>query len=83
MTRIAPKALVQPKTELETSHSAFAGTYVIEGHVPAASIRRLLGEKPSLSSLIAPGMPMGSPGMANAVLAISDNGNTTVYARYL
>lgn len=44
-------------------HTAEIGGYVIEGHVPADDIKRLLREKPSARGLVLPGMPMGSPGM--------------------
>ena len=44
-------------------HTAKVGGYLIEGHVPAADIRRLLVEKPQAIGLAAPGMPVGSPGM--------------------
>jgi len=44
-------------------HTAEVGGYVIEGHVPAADIKRLLEEKPDARGLVLPGMPMGSPGM--------------------
>lgn len=44
-------------------HTAKIGGYVIEGHVPAADIRRLLKDKPKIDGIAAPGMPMGSPGM--------------------
>lgn len=76
--------------EVESCHTALAENYVIEGHVPAATIRQLLREKPSIHGLTAPGMPMGSPGMDDegitkkpyAVLAMGNDGSTTVYARY-
>jgi len=45
-------------------HTAFVDGYAIEGHVPAYDIRRLLRERPQVSGLTAPGMPMNSPGMA-------------------
>jgi len=45
-------------------HTAFVGDYAIEGHVPADDVKRLLKEKPDISGLTAPGMPMQSPGMA-------------------
>lgn len=48
---------------LASCHTATVGGYVIEGHVPASSIRRLLREKPALAGLAVPGMPAGSPGM--------------------
>lgn len=44
-------------------HTAEIGGYVIEGHVPAADIKRLLEEKPNARGLVLPGMPLGSPGM--------------------
>ena len=44
-------------------HTAKVGDYVVEGHVPAADIRRLLAERPDAIGLAVPGMPFGSPGM--------------------
>ncbi|MEQ1511507.1 MAG: DUF411 domain-containing protein [Lysobacteraceae bacterium] len=44
-------------------HTAEIGGYFVEGHVPAADIKRLLAEKPNAKGLVLPGMPMGSPGM--------------------
>lgn len=44
-------------------HTAEVGGYFIEGHVPAADIKRLLAEKPRVKGLVLPGMPLGSPGM--------------------
>ena len=44
-------------------HTAEVGGYFVEGHVPAADIKRLLAEKPDVKGLVLPGMPMGSPGM--------------------
>ncbi len=49
--------------ELASCHTAKIGGYAIEGHVPAAEIRRLLKERPVATGLAVPGMPMGSPGM--------------------
>ncbi len=48
---------------LTSCHTAKVGDYVIEGHVPASAIKRLLREKPALVGLSVPGMPLGSPGM--------------------
>ncbi|MCW8963047.1 MAG: DUF411 domain-containing protein [Gammaproteobacteria bacterium] len=72
----------------QSCHTAVVGGYVIEGHVPAADIRRLLTEKPNIHGLTAPGMPMGSPGMegphkdAYDVLAIDKQGKTTVFSQH-
>jgi hypothetical protein len=49
--------------DLAACHTAQIGGYVIEGHVPAVALRRLLDEKPSATGLAVPGMPIGSPGM--------------------
>lgn len=49
--------------ELASCHTALIGGYVVEGHVPAADVARLLEERPEATGLAVPGMPMGSPGM--------------------
>lgn len=49
--------------ELASCHTAEVEGYVVEGHVPAASLRRLLDERPDATGLAVPGMPAGSPGM--------------------
>ena len=48
---------------LASCHTAVVEGYVIEGHVPAGAVKRLLAERPQATGLTAPGMPMGSPGM--------------------
>ena len=71
-------------------HTADVEGYVIEGHVPASAIQRLLQERPNIRGLVVPGMPMGSPGMEVPgveaepfeVLAIAHDGTTSVFARY-
>ena len=57
------KATLRVPNELASCHTAEVAGYVIEGHVPAAAIRRLLTEKPQGRGLAVPGMPIGSPGM--------------------
>jgi hypothetical protein len=49
--------------DLASCHTAEIEGYVIEGHVPASAIKRLLAEKPAAKGLAVPGMPVGSPGM--------------------
>jgi len=49
--------------ELEGCHSTLVGGYVVEGHVPAGIVKRLLQEKPQILGISLPGMPLGSPGM--------------------
>ena len=57
------KMLLGVPDALQACHSATVGGYVIEGHVPARDIRRLLDEQPRGIGLAVAGMPMGSPGM--------------------
>ena len=49
--------------DLRSCHTASIEGYAIEGHVPAADIRRLLAERPDAAGIAVPGMPIGSPGM--------------------
>lgn len=70
-------------------HSTKAGNYVVEGHVPAADIKRLLAQKPKARGIAVAGMPMGSPGMElggqrqpYATMLIGANGKMTVFARH-
>ena len=69
-------------------HSAKVGNYVIEGHVPADDIKRLLKERPMAKGLAVPGMPMGSPGMegprseAYQTLLIGPGGTAKVFAEH-
>lgn len=75
---------------LASCHTAVVNGYVVEGHVPAADIKRLLAEKPAVSGLAAPGMPRGSPGMempggqkdAYDVVSFTRAGKTAVFARH-
>lgn len=64
----ARKRLGMPD-RIGSCHTAKLGAYVIEGHVPAADIQRLLKEKPKAIGLAAPGMPQGSPGMETGTVA--------------
>ena len=74
--------------ELQACHTARIGGYVVEGHVPAADIRRLLAERPAVTGIATPGMPMGSPGMEGAfkdrydVMTFGGSGKQTVFASH-
>lgn len=73
--------------DLASCHTATVSGYVVEGHVPAADIRRLLAEKPEIRGLAAPGMPSAAPGMDGAaepydVLAFDRAGATRLWARH-
>jgi hypothetical protein len=73
---------------LGSCHTARVGGYAIEGHVPAADIKRLLRERPKGAGLAVPGMPLGSPGMEADrtqpydVLLFTAEGRASVYRRY-
>jgi hypothetical protein len=73
---------------LGACHTAVVGGYLVEGHVPASDIDRLLSTKPKVRGIAVPGMPMGSPGMEGAsrqpfsVLAFDAKGKTKVFARH-
>jgi hypothetical protein len=57
------KARLRVPQSLASCHTAEVGGYVIEGHVPASVVQRLLTERPQAIGLAVPGMPVGSPGM--------------------
>lgn len=69
-------------------HTSKIGNYVVEGHVPAADIKRMLKEKPAIAGIAAPGMPQGSPGMEQGskepydVVAFTKDGKMTVYSKH-
>lgn len=74
---------------LGSCHTARVGGYVVEGHVPAADVKRLLAEKPRVVGISAPGMPMGSPGMEGPypadryqVVSFDRDGNSAVFASH-
>ena len=74
--------------ELASCHTAMVDGYVLEGHVPARDIKRLLEQRPKVTGLTVPGMPMGSPGMEGDrvdkydVLTFDKAKNTEVFTRY-
>jgi hypothetical protein len=71
-------------------HTAEIGGYVVEGHVPASDIKRLLRDRPSARGLVLPGMPLGSPGMEMpdgrteryTVELVRGDGTTVAYAQH-
>jgi hypothetical protein len=90
-----PNALASLKRQagigdkLASCHTAKIDGYVIEGHVPATDIERLLAERPQAIGLAVPGMPVGSPGMEQGaefepydVLLIKKDGSTETFARH-
>ena len=74
---------------LESCHTSIADGYVIEGHIPALEVKRLLTEKPDVAGIAVPGMPLGTPGMEAGdikepfqVLAFNQKGEIQVFQEY-
>lgn len=75
---------------LQSCHTGVVNGYVVEGHVPASDVKRLIKEKPAIVGITAPGMPAGSPGMEVPgitpppynVLTFDKAGATKVYATH-
>jgi len=82
------KSISGIRQEYASCHTATVGGYVVEGHVPAGDIKRLLNERPRVRGLTVPGMPMGSPGMEGPrkdkyqVLTYDKSGIIGVYASH-
>jgi len=76
--------------QARSCHTAIVGDYVVEGHVPAQEVKRLLKERPDVVGIAVPGMPIGSPGMEVPgqtpepfpVVAFDRAGNVEVIAEY-
>lgn len=82
------KARLGVPPAMGSCHTAEVGGYVVEGHVPASDVKRLLSEKKSVRGLVAPGMPASAPGMdvpgriPYAVYTVKNDGTTVIYARH-
>ncbi|MEZ5418138.1 MAG: DUF411 domain-containing protein [Vicinamibacterales bacterium] len=75
--------------DLRSCHTAKVDGYVVEGHVPAADIQKMLKERPKITGISVPGMPVGSPGMEQGgmkepydTVAFTKGGAKSVYARH-
>lgn len=75
--------------DLRSCHTAKVDGYTVEGHVPAADIQKLLKERPKVTGISVPGMPVGSPGMEQGgmkepydTVAFTRGGAKTVFARH-
>ena len=81
------KAHLGVPAKLSSCHTAVVEGYVVEGHVPADVIQRLITERPPVTGIAVPGMPAGSPGMEVGyrqpydVLTFDEAGKTEVYSR--
>jgi len=74
---------------LASCHTAIVDGYVVEGHVPAETVKKMLRERPDIAGIAVPGMPIGSPGMEQGdhvdsydVVGFDRDGNTSVYASF-
>lgn len=75
---------------VRSCHTALVGKYLIEGHVPATDIKRLLAEQPKIAGLAVPGMPSTTPGMAAPgapegpydVVTFTTTGSTSLFAHH-
>lgn len=82
------KARLGVPPELSSCHTGLVEGYVVEGHVPADDVIRMLRERPKIRGLFVPGMPIGSPGMEGPggtpydVLALDAAGKASVYATH-
>jgi hypothetical protein len=86
---MAVKAKYGVPTKLASCHTSLVNGYVVEGHVPAADIKKLLAAKPKAKGIAVPGMPMGSPGMehgdhkqAYQTILFTADGKTSIFARH-
>ena len=84
----AHKARLGVPPAMGSCHTAEVGGYLVEGHVPAADVKRLLAEKPRAKGLVSPGMPLSAPGMDDPrkipfeILLVGKDGGTASYARH-
>jgi hypothetical protein len=86
----AKKAEYSIPPGLTSCHTAIVDGYIVEGHVPAAEIKRMLSERPAVIGIAVAGMPMGSPGMnidgfddePYDVVTFTEEGEIDIYASY-
>ena len=88
----AARARLGLPEKFASCHTALVAGYVVEGHVPAREVQRLLKERPKALGLAVPGMPIGSPGMDGPeyqgrkdrydVLLVNADGRNRVYQTY-
>ena len=73
---------------VSSCHTALVGGYVVEGHVPAEDIERMLADRPDIAGIAVPGMPPGSPGMESpnpqefSVISFEEDGDLAVYSTH-
>lgn len=85
----AVKAQYGVPSTLGSCHTTVVDGYVVEGHIPAEDVQRLLAEKPDVAGIAVPGMPIGSPGMESGdyvepytVFSFTESGETAAFAEH-
>ena len=82
------KEIVGVPERVTACHTAIVDGYVVEGHVPAEDVRRLLADRPQIQGIAVPGMPLGSPGMEGPnpqpydVIAFDEDGELTRFSSH-
>jgi hypothetical protein len=82
------KSIVGVPERVTSCHTAIVDGYVVEGHVPAEDVRRLLADRPPIKGIAVAGMPIGSPGMegrnpqAYDVIAFDEDGELTLFSAH-
>ncbi len=85
---VVHKARLGVPVAMGSCHTAEVDGYLLEGHVPAADVKRLLTERPRARGLVSPAMPASAPGMDDprktpyAIFLVDSSGSTTIYARH-
>ncbi|MEO0457634.1 MAG: DUF411 domain-containing protein [Cyanobacteria bacterium P01_A01_bin.114] len=76
-------------TNLASCHTTVVDGYVVEGHIPAEDVQRLLTEKPDVAGIAVPGMPIGSPGMESGdyvepytVFSFREDGTVSAFSEH-
>lgn len=85
----AVKSAAGVPQKLGSCHTAKVGGYIVEGHVPASDVKRMLAERPAIVGISAPGMPLGAPGMEGPypadrydVISFDGEGKTEVFSSH-
>ena len=85
---VAVKERAGVPAALSSCHTSLVDGYVVEGHVPADDLKRLLSERPAITGISVPGMPVGAPGMEGPnpqpfdVVAFDEDGSFSRFSSY-
>lgn len=85
---MAVKTKMNLPMKLASCHTAVVNGYIVEGHVPASAVTKLLADRPDIKGISVPGMPMGSPGMEGSykenynVIGFEENGREKIFMQF-